>query len=593
MDSKVIKSKLGVFMKGGEAIIKSLTDQGVEVVFGYPGGVLLPLYDVIYDSDLKHILVRHEQCAAHAADGFARASGKVGVCIGTSGPGATNLITGIATAYMDSSPIVAIAGQVATGLIGNDAFQEVDTIGITMPITKHNFQAMKAEEIPGMIKSAFYIAGTGRNGPVVLDLPKDVQEEEFEYELAKDMELPGYKPTKKGHPLQVKKAAEMILNSKKPVILAGGGIILSGSSEELLKLSSIVEAPVTTTLMGKGSFPEDNPLSLGMLGMHGRKVSNLVVDECDCIIAIGCRFSDRTTGLISEFAQDAKIIHIDVDPAEIGKNVDVDVPIVGDAKIILKNLIKVVEKTKNDNKSQSAWLKHVLNFKKTCIPRLSFDDIPLKPQQVIKELSEAITDDTIVTTDVGQNQMWMAHYFTSRNPRKFISSGGLGTMGFGFPAAMGAKIAMPDSDVVAVCGDGGFLMVCQDLATIKEYDIPVVICVLDNRRLGMVSQWQKLFYDKRMSHTHLGQSPDFVKLAESFGISAERVEKPGEMRETVMRAIRSGEPYLIDVIIDPEEILPMVPPGCGLTEIVGEYKVERETPGEILYKPPGKEKGGD
>jgi len=494
---------------------------------------------------------------------------------------------------MDSSPIVAIAGQVATGLIGNDAFQEVDTIGITMPITKHNFQAMKAEEIPGMIKSAFYIASTGRNGPVVLDLPKDVQEEEFDYELAKDLELPGYKPTKKGHPLQVKKAAEMILNSKKPVILAGGGIILSDSSEELLKLSKLVKAPVTTTLMGKGSFPEDNQLSLGMLGMHGRKVSNLIVDECDCLIAIGCRFSDRTTGLISEFAKDAKIIHIDVDPAEIGKNVDVDIPIVGDAKIILTNLIKVVEKTKIEDKNQNAWLKHVLNFKKTCIPRLSFDDIPLKPQQVIKELSEAITDDTIVTTDVGQNQMWMAHYFTSRNPRKFISSGGLGTMGFGFPAAMGAKIAMPDSDVVAVCGDGGFLMVCQDLATIKEYDIPVVICVLDNRRLGMVSQWQKLFYDKRMSHTHLGESPDFVKLAESFGVTAERVERPGQMRESVVRAIRSGESYLIDVIIDPEEILPMVPPGCGLKEIVGEYKVERETLGEILYKPPAKEMDGD
>jgi len=580
-------------MKGGEAIIKSLTDQGVDTVFGYPGGVLLPLYDVIYDSNLRHILVRHEQCAAHAADGFARASGRVGVCIGTSGPGATNLITGIATAYMDSSPIVAIAGQVATGLIGNDAFQEVDTIGITMPITKHNFQAMKAEEIPGMIKSAFYIAGTGRAGPVVLDLPKDVQEEEFEYELSKDLELPGYKPTKKGHPLQVKKAAKMILNSKKPVILAGGGIILSDSSKELLRLSEIIEAPVTTTLMGKGSFPEDNPLSLGMLGMHGRKVSNLIVDECDCLIAIGCRFSDRTTGLISEFANNAKIIHIDVDPAEIGKNVDVDIPIVGDAKIILKNLIDVVEKVKNVNKTESEWLKHVLKFKQTCIPRLSFDEIPLKPQQVIKELSEAITDDTIVTTDVGQNQMWMAHYFTSRNPRKFISSGGLGTMGFGFPAAMGAKIAMPDNDVVAVCGDGGFLMVCQDLATIKEYEIPVVICVLDNRRLGMVSQWQKLFYNKRMSHTDLGQSPDFVKLAESFGVSAERVEKPGEMRETVEKAILSGEPYLIDVIIDPEEILPMVPPGCGLTEIVGEYKVERETAGEILYKPIGKEKSGD
>jgi len=580
-------------MKGGEAIIKSLTDQGVDTVFGYPGGVLLPLYDVIYDSNLRHILVRHEQCAAHAADGFARASGRVGVCIGTSGPGATNLITGIATAYMDSSPIVAIAGQVATGLIGNDAFQEVDTIGITMPITKHNFQAMKAEEIPGMIKSAFYIAGTGRAGPVVLDLPKDVQEEEFEYELSKDLELPGYKPTKKGHPLQVKKAAKMILNSKKPVILAGGGIILSDSSKELLRLSEIIEAPVTTTLMGKGSFPEDNPLSLGMLGMHGRKVSNLIVDECDCLIAIGCRFSDRTTGLISEFANNAKIIHIDVDPAEIGKNVDVDIPIVGDAKIILKNLIDVVEKVKNVNKTESEWLKHVLKFKQTCIPRLSFDEIPLKPQQVIKELSEAITDDTIVTTDVGQNQMWMAHYFTSRNPRKFISSGGLGTMGFGFPAAMGAKIAMPDNDVVAVCGDGGFLMVCQDLATIKEYEIPVVICVLDNRRLGMVSQWQKLFYNKRMSHTDLGQSPDFVKLAESFGVSAESVEKPGEMRETVEKAILSGEPYLIDVIIDPEEILPMVPPGCGLTEIVGEYKVERETAGEILYKPIGKEKSGD
>ncbi|MFY9638275.1 MAG: biosynthetic-type acetolactate synthase large subunit, partial [Methanobacterium sp.] len=435
--------------------------------------------------------------------------------------------------------------------------------------------------------------GTGRAGPVVLDLPKDVQEEEFEYELAKDIDLPGYKPTIKGHPLQVKKAADLILNSKKPVILAGGGIILSDSSKELINFSDIIEAPVTTTLMGKGSFPEDNPLSLGMLGMHGRKVSNLIVDECDCLIAIGCRFSDRTTGLISEFAKNAKIIHIDIDPAEIGKNVEVDIPIVGDAKIVLNNLIKVFQKIKNGNKTQSEWIKYVLKFKHTCIPRLSFNETPLKPQQVIKELSEAITNDTIVTTDVGQNQMWMAHYFTSRNPRKFISSGGLGTMGFGFPAAMGAKIAKPDNDVVAVCGDGGFLMVCQDLATIKEYDIPIVICVLDNRRLGMVSQWQRLFYDKRLSHTDLGQSPDFVKLAESFGVSSERVEKPGEMREIVGKAIRSGEPYLIDVIIDPEEILPMVPPGCGLTEIVGEYKVERETPGEILYKPIGKEKSGD
>ncbi len=580
-------------MKGGEAIIKSLIDQGVDTVFGYPGGVLLPLYDVLYDSELKHILVRHEQCAAHAADGFARASGKVGVCIGTSGPGATNLITGIATAYMDSSPVVGIAGQVATALIGNDAFQEVDTIGITMPITKHNYQAMKAEEIPGMIKSAFYIASTGRTGPVVIDLPKNVQEEEFNYELAKDIDLPGYKPTTKGHPLQVKKAAKMILNSRKPVILAGGGIILAGASEELLNFSNMINAPVTTSLMGKGSIPEDDPLSLGMLGMHGRKSSNLIVDECDCLIAIGCRFSDRTTGSISDFAKNAKIIHIDVDPAEIGKNVDVDVPIVGDAKSVLNDLISVIGNSRSDNINQNDWLKYVIDFKNSCIPRLSFDDFPLKPQQVIKELSEAITDDTIITTDVGQNQMWMAHYFKSRHPRKFLSSGGLGTMGFGFPAAMGAKIAMPDNDVVAVCGDGGFLMVCQDLATVKEYDIPVVICVLDNRRLGMVSQWQKLFYNKRMSYTDLGQSPDFVKLAESFGITAERVEKPGEMYETVKKAVKSGESYLIDVIIDPDEILPMVPPGCGLTEIVGEYKVERETAGEILYKPNREEKGGD
>ena len=577
-------------MKGGEAIIKSLVDQGVEIVFGYPGGVLLPLYDVLYDSDLKHILVRHEQCAAHAADGFARASGKVGVCIGTSGPGATNLIPGIATAYMDSSPILAIAGQVSSHLIGNDAFQEVDTIGITMPITKHNYQPMKANEIPGMVKSAFYIAGTGRPGPVVLDLPKDVQEEEFELESAKDIELPGYKPTMKGNPRQLKRAAKLIQESKKPVILAGGGIILSGATEELLQFANSINAPVSTSLMGKGSFPEDNPLSLGMLGMHGRKVSNFIVDECDCLIAVGCRFSDRTTGLLSEFAKNAKILHIDVDPAEIGKNVDVDVPIVGDAKTILGDLIKIIAP---EHEQKQEWLNYVKDFKNSCIPRLSFNEVPLKPQQVIKELSEAITDDTIVTTDVGQNQMWMAHYFDVNNPRKFISSGGLGTMGFGFPAAIGAKIAKPNNDVIAVCGDGGFLMVCQDLATIKEYDIPVIIVVLDNRHLGMVAQWQKLFYDERMSHTHLGESPNFVKLAESFGVKAERIEKPGEMKEAIERAIKSGEPYLLDVIIDPDEILPMVPPGCSLTEIVGEYKVEREYPDEIIVKASAKENGGD
>ncbi|AEG19436.1 acetolactate synthase large subunit [Methanobacterium paludis] len=581
-------------MKGGEAIIKSLTDQGVDVVFGYPGGVLLPLYDVIYDSDMKHILVRHEQCAAHAADGYARASGKVGVCIGTSGPGATNLVTGIATAYMDSSPIIAIAGQVSTPLIGNDAFQEVDTLGMTMPITKHNFQAMHADEIPGLIKSAFYIANTGRPGPVVLDLPKDVQQEDFDFEKAEPMELPGYKPTKKGHPLQVKRATDLILSCKKPVILAGGGVILSGSSSELLRLSEILGAPVATSLMGKGSFPEDHPLSLGMLGMHGKQVANFTVDDCDCLIAIGCRFSDRTTGSLSKFAKDAKIVHIDVDPAEIGKNVDVDVPIVGDAKIVMQSLLQTISQKKvSAAVNTAAWTKHVSAFRKRSIPRVSFDEIPLKPQQVIKEISEAITDDTIVTTDVGQNQMWMAHYFTSRIPRTFLSSGGLGTMGFGFPAAIGAKVAKPETDVVAVCGDGGFLMVCQDLATIKDYDIPIVICVLDNRYLGMVAQWQKLFYNNRISHTKLGNVPDFVKLAESFDIKGEKVEKPGELKESLKRALNSGEPTLLDIVIDPDEILPMVPPGRGLTEIVGEYKVETEYPGEIPYKSKAREMEGD
>ncbi len=583
-------------MKGGEAIIKSLQDHGVDIVFGYPGGVLLPLYDVIYDSDLKHILVRHEQCAAHAADGYARASGKVGVCIGTSGPGATNLVTGIATAYMDSSPILAIAGQVTTGLIGNDAFQEVDTLGLTIPITKHNFQAMRADEIPGIIKSSFYIASTGRPGPVAIDLPKDVQEEEFDYKENFQINLPGYKPTKKGHPLQIKKASRLILKSKKPVILAGGGVILSESSDELIELSKVINAPVTTTLMGKGSFPEDHPLSLGMLGMHGRKVANIVVDECDCLIVIGCRFSDRTTGNVEKFAKKAKIIHIDVDPAEIGKNIDIDVPIVGDAKIIMSSLVKTISNLKQKDGSvitgsSKKWTDYISDFKINCTPRLSFEDVPLKPQQVIKEIRDTIDYEAIVTTDVGQNQMWMAHYFTSKIPRTFLSSGGLGTMGFGFPAAMGAKVALPENDVVAVCGDGGFLMVCQDLATIKEYDIPVVICVLDNRYLGMVAQWQKLFYDERMSHTHLGEVPDFVKLAEAFGVQGERVERPGEMKETLKSALRSGEPTLIDVIIDPDEILPMVPPGCGLTEIVGEYKVEREVSGEIPYRAPVKEKG--
>jgi len=564
----------GVPMNGGQAIVQALLDEGVETVFGYPGGAVLPLYDVLYDSELKHILVRHEQCAAHAADGYARASGKVGVCMATSGPGATNLVTGIATAYIDSSPIIAIIGQVATQFIGNDAFQEVDMLGITMPIIKHSFRPTNPNDIPQIIKSSFKIAKTGRPGPVVIDLPKDIQEAELDEYIDKPFKLPGYKPTLKGHPLQIKKAAEAILNAKRPVILAGGGVIISGASKELKELANTIKAPVTTTLLGKGSFPEDHPYSLGMLGMHGRKVANLTVHECDCLIAIGCRFSDRTTGNIAKFAPNAKIIHIDIDPAEIGKNIEVDIPIVGDAKKVLQDILKILRK-RNINSEKEEWIEKTIKFRNKCMPRITFEkETPLKPQQVIKEIMETIDDNTIVTTDVGQNQMWMAHFYTSKKPRKFISSGGLGTMGFGFPAAMGVKIALPEENVVAVCGDGGFLMVSQDLATLREYDIPITICIMDNRHLGMVAQWQRLFYDERMSHTHLGKVPDFVKLAEAYNIEAERVEKPGEVKETLKRAINSGDPIIIDIVIDPMEILPMVPPGCGLTEIVGEYKVE-------------------
>lgn len=575
-------------MKGGEAIIKALIEQGADTVFGYPGGQVLPLYDMIYNSDLNHVLVRHEQSASHAADGFARASGKVGVCIATSGPGATNLVTGIATAYMDSSPVVAITGQVPTHLIGNDAFQEVDMLGIAMPITKHAFQPKNPDEIPAMINSSFELAKTGRPGPIVIDVPKNVQEQDLSDYFSNidnfselTLDTPGYSPTIKGNPRQIKKASKIIANSSKPIILAGGGVIISGASKELKEFSELIQAPVTTTLLGKGSFPEDNDAYLGMLGMHGRKVANLSLDESDCIIAIGCRFSDRTTGSIEEFARNSKVIHIDIDPAEIGKNVEVDVPIVGDAKNILIKLITDIKTLdiKKINQNSIEWYNDTLLFKKSCIPRLTYNETPLKPQQIIKEISHALDEDSIITTDVGQHQMWAAHFFDTIKPRKFISSGGLGTMGFGFPSAIGAKVAMPENDVLAVTGDGGFLMVCQDLATVKEYDIPLIICLFNNRKLGMVYQWQNLFYEKRLSHTDLGQTPDFLKLSESFGVNAERITEVGETEKAIRAAKKDGEAILLDIVIDKNEELPMVPPGCGITDILGEYKIENDITG--------------
>ncbi len=562
-------------MRGGEAIIESLKKMGVEVIFGYPGGQLIPFYDMLYDAEMHHMLVRHEQCAAHAADGYARASGKVGVCLATSGPGATNLVTGIATAYMDSSPILAITGQVPSNLIGNDAFQEADIIGITMPITKHSYQVKDPDLIPSTIKTSFEIAKSGRPGPILIDVPKEVQEGEltkFEDDL---IVTKGYNPTIKGNIKQIRKARELIKQSKKPLILAGSGVLISNASEELIELAKLLNAPVMTSLLGKGVIDESDDLALGMLGMHGRKVANDSVNESDLLIAVGTRFSDRTTGRLSDFAPNTKVIHIDIDPAEIGKNVDVDLPIVGDAKNILSSLLTVLKEYVPSDDSKK-WLNSLKTQKFEKYPRISYDDIPLKPQSVMKEIGAAINEDTIITTDVGQNQMWAAHFLDIHKPRKFISSGGLGTMGFGLPSAIGAKVACPEDPVMAITGDGGFLMVCQELATIREYDTPVIVALLENNTLGMVYQWQNLLYNERYCQTTLNNSPDFVKLAESFGINAVRITKPGETADCVKKAIKDNEPIVLDIVIDKDECLPMVPPGAGINEMLGEYKLEND-----------------
>ena len=498
-------------MKGSELLIKKLKENGTTTIFGYPGGVLLPFYDALCESDIDHILVRHEQAAVHAADGYSRASGKIGVCLATSGPGATNITTGIATAHMDSSPIIALTGQVATNLIGKDVFQEVDTLGITMPISKHNFQPRTMEQIAEYVDKAFYIASTGRPGPVVIDLPNNTLKEDVDIEdIHPDTQTPGYKPTKKGNIKQIKKAIEIINTSQKPIILAGGGVILSNASVELVKFATLTNIPIATTLMGKGSISEDHELSLGMIGMHGIESTNIALTECDCLIAIGCRFSDRSVSNITDYAPNATKIQIDVDPAEIGKTIPIDVPIVGDAKITLNEFIKKVQIS-----NRPTWTKHLMQIKKEKEPKINYDTVPLKPQETIKEIMEAVTPTTIVSTDVGQNQMWMAHYYKTKNPRTFISSGGLGTMGFGLPAAIGAQVAKPEENVLAVVGDGGFQMVSQELATIKENDLPIVTCILNNRYLGMVSQLQKLF-NEHVYATKLTETPDFVKLAEAY-----------------------------------------------------------------------------
>jgi acetolactate synthase-1/2/3 large subunit len=555
-------------MNGAQAIVKALEKEGVEVIFGIPGGVSIPLYNVLYDSKIRHILVRHEQAAAHAAEGYARVSGKTGVCSATSGPGATNLTTGIVNAYMDSSPIVALTGQVASPFLGKDAFQETDPVGITMPASKHNFQLRSVEEIPDIIKKAFLIASTGRPGPVLIDMPKDIQEKEGNIKFPKAVDLPGYKPTLKGNPKQIKKAIDMLLSAERPMILAGGGVIIANAERELLKLAELLMTPVATSLMGKGAFPESHPLSLGVIGMHGRKAGNYAINDADVILAIGCRFSDRTTAMVSCFAPEAKIIHADIDPAEIGKNVRVNLPIVGDANHILRDMLKLL-KAKAKKGKENQWTKNIAQYKKEFSPKMNYNDVPIKPQKIIKEIMNVLSADDIVVTEVGQCQMWAMHYLERTKPRTFISSGGLGTMGFGFPAAMGAKVAKPENNVIDIAGDGSFLMNSQELATVVVEDIPVVVAVFNNRYLGMVRQWQELFYDRRYSAVDLGNSPDFVKLAEAYGAKGIRVEKPKEIAPAVKEAFTSGKPTVIDFMVNHEEnIFPMVPPGKCLKDII-------------------------
>jgi len=564
-------------MSGAKALIESLERQKVDAMFGILGGAVLPIYDLLCKSKIRHVLCRHEQGAAHAADGYARASGKAGVCMATSGPGATNLVTGIANAYMDSVPVIALTGQVPTGgvntsyMIGRDAFQEADIIGITTAITKHNFQLRTAAEIPKCVKTAFYIATTGRPGPVLIDVPKNVQTEVADMDFSNGIQIRGYKPTTNPHPLQIRKAAELLAEAERPVILAGGGVITSNAAPELLQAAELLLAPVATTFMGKGSFPETHPLSLGSIGMHGNPVANKLLCEADVMLAVGTRFSDRATGNLDSFCAPTKKIQIDIDTAEIGKNVDVDIPIVADAKKALQALNERLAKQLK-KKAGTPWTKRVKEAKTQLNPPAKAGSKELKPKALLQELRKLLPEKAIVTTEVGQNQMWAALYFNALKPRTFISSGGLGTMGFGFPASIGAKVACPDRPVVDIAGDGSFRMTEQELGTSVTEDIPVIVIVLNNSVLGMVAQWQRMFFKGRYSAVKLGSVPDFVKLAEAYGAQGLRARSIPEFTKAVKTALKSDVTTVIDVPISMEEdVVPMVPPGCGINQQVGDY----------------------
>lgn len=552
-------------MKGAQVLVELLKKEGVEFIFGYPGGAVLDIYDALFDTpEIRHILVRHEQGAAHAADGYARTTGKVGVCIATSGPGATNLVTGLATAYMDSIPIVALTGQVFTHLIGKDSFQEADTTGITMPITKHNFLVTRAEDLPYVIREAFYIASSGRPGPVLVDLPRDVQQKMIELVYPEKIKIPGYRPTYKGHAKQIKLAAEAIGEAKRPLLYVGGGVIASGASEVLFELATKADIPVVHTLMGKGAFPESHPLSLGMLGMHGTYWANKAVMRCDLLIAVGARFDDRVTGKLDTFAPHARIIHIDIDPAEIGKNVKPHIPIVGDARMVLAEIVKRLEPM-----THPEWREEIEQWKKEYTPKYRQSE-KLLPHHVIERIYEKTKHlDTIVVTDVGQHQMLAAQKYPREKPRTWASSGGLGTMGYGLPASIGAQVGNPDKTVILISGDGSIFMKIQELVTAVNYCLPIKIFVMNNEFLGMVRQWQGCLYRGRYSCTRL-VNPDIARVAQAFGAVGISVTTKDELDRAIDEALKAQDrPVLVDCHIEEEEnVLPFVPPGKSLDEMI-------------------------
>ncbi|MFQ5509184.1 MAG: biosynthetic-type acetolactate synthase large subunit [Leptospirillia bacterium] len=560
-------------LTGSEILIESLKREGVDTLFGYPGGVVLGLYDYLYkQTDLRHVLCRHEQGAMHMAEGYARSTGKVGTALVTSGPGATNTVTGLWDAYMDSIPLVCITGQVPTQLIGNDAFQEADIIGSTIPCTKYNFLVKRVEDLAQVIKEAYHIAGSGRPGPVLIDLPKDVTFATTEFSYPETVYLRSYNPTIQGNKGQVKKAANMIKHAKRPVLYTGGGVISSGASVELKKLADILRCPVTNTLMGLGGFPGSDPNFLGMLGMHGTYLANMAMYESDLVIAVGVRFDDRVTGKVDEFIPNAKVIHIDIDPTSIRKNIGVDVPIVGDVRHVLSSLIDVLEKSETSlyNEAERAqWEARLAELEAEHPLQYSTDGAAIKPQYVIEKVYELTQGNAIVATDVGQHQMWTAQYYKFDEPRNFLTSGGLGTMGYGFPAALGAQAAHPDQLVICIAGDGGIQMNIQELATAVIQGLPVKVIILNNHYLGMVRQWQQLFYEEHYSQSYLDTTPDFVKLAEAYGAVGLKATKPEEVEGVLIEAFATKKPVVVNIEVEPfENVYPMVPAGAANHQMV-------------------------